>query len=132
MFCISTLLQILVYGLPAGLSSSALQMLKAFLVMTKTLMVTSKMSENWQKSLEKYIKKTETNQSCYWLMSKELLSPICQGCKKGTKMRHINTQIINIFCFVTICTHKCIQYLLYNRFKIHGSRCGLRPISFIR
>ena len=38
--------------------------------------------------------------------------------KKSEKVykKDRNTQIIYIFCFVTICTHKGIQYLLYNRF----------------
>ena len=46
MFCISTLLQFLVYGWPEGLNSSALQMLKAFLVMTKAPIITPKVSKN--------------------------------------------------------------------------------------
>ena len=69
------------------------------------------------KKPEKVQKKAQTNQWCYLLMSKELLSPIHKRCKKGTKMRHVNTQIIYFFVVVTICAHKVFIVSCITDFK---------------
>ena len=70
-----------------------------------------------KKSGKGFFLKTETNQCYYRLMSKELLSPICKRCKKGTKMRHVNTQIIYFFVVVTICAHKVFIVSCITDFK---------------
>jgi hypothetical protein len=72
------------------------------LVMTKTLMVTSKVSENWQKSLEKYIKNDRKKSVLLSAHAKRVVvshMPEVQKRHKNAPHQHTNNIHFFLFCY---------------------------------